>query len=66
MFYESGEINFLIRELLNILWKDFARKKLLLLKILIFVFINFYFRNYLMFKICGDLRENVFFCINII
>lgn len=32
MFYESGEINFLIRELLNILWKDFARKKLLLLK----------------------------------
>lgn len=54
MFYESGEINFLIRELLNILWKDFVRKKLLLLKILIFVFINFYFRNYLMFKICGD------------
>lgn len=54
MFYESGEINFLIRELLNILWKDFARKKLLLLKILIFVFINFYRRNYLMFKICGD------------
>lgn len=65
MLHESGEINLLTRELSNILWKDFARKKPLLPKILIFVLINSYLRNYLMFKTCGDLRENVFLCTNI-
>lgn len=32
MLHESGEINLLTRELSNILWKDFARKKPLLPK----------------------------------